>query len=213
MPEIRPRLQSMVASLEADPAIRVTRAVISDPLPPETLARTLSNTTRTLPAGVADFYSEVGAFGLEWNHIDEGDEPVRGTAYLLPLTEVLGDWEDVTWFPGEEEYRPVLPFDMFTQEACAAFWEEEDGKLSASIRYHYFGEELYETGYSFGDYLDRLISCRGYWYWPQTLCPELQDSVVVRAFRKNMPGLFSDYDDSLFRPLPDSRQRHRGRAR
>lgn len=197
---IRSRLEEAVESLRRNPVINVSRAIFTDPLTAEELTRLISGTRRVLPASVLDFYAEMGELELEWTYAGPEDVRAWGAMHILPLDEVLGDWEDVTWFPGMEERRPLLPFDRFIPEACGAFWEQEDGHLAPSMRYHYFPEDLYDTGRSFEEYIELLLRSRGGVYWQKALCQEAQDDIEVQQFRAAMPRLFSDYDDSLFQP-------------
>ncbi|MFD8787382.1 hypothetical protein [Kitasatospora sp. NPDC059599] len=202
MTTARTRLDAMIADLERNPRVELLEATVAPPTPPSEIEHAVRLADGRLPAGVEAFYREVGAVRLRWRHtvpeLRHGDLSDQGLVHLLPLGEVFGDWRGVTWHsPEDQEYRRVRPFDMFVPEACAALLPPLD-----SVHYHYFGEELYDTGYSFDAYLDRLLASRGYWYWPQTLCRELQDSTEVTAFRRAMPVLFADYDDALFQPAP-----------
>ncbi|GAA2977893.1 hypothetical protein JCM13580A_27570 [Streptomyces drozdowiczii] len=196
MSNARDRLDALVAELRENPRVELLNHELTDPLP----ADRIGGLADGLPAGVAEFYREVGSFTLEWRST-EGDGANRGVAGILPLDRVLGDWSGITWFPnGEQEFRPVVPFDFFTPEACAAFERGEDGTFAEKVSYHYFGEELAPTGRTFTEYVDLLIASRGYWYWPKTLCAGYEDSAEVTGFRQDMPRIFPDYDDTLFRP-------------
>ncbi|MFC0597406.1 hypothetical protein [Streptomyces palmae] len=120
------------------------------------------------------------------------------------MHEVFGDWGGVTWFSsqGDQRFRGVKPFDMFVPESCAALLQPPGETPGDTVAYHSFGQEVHDTGYTFDEYLERLLAARGHWYWIQTLCPGKQHSIEVEAFRWNMPYIFPDYDDRLFRPRP-----------
>ena len=201
----RELLASMVGDLRQNPNIEVLTVEMAEPpsLDDIELARRLAG--GELPPGVGDFFGEIGGFRLEWQHtvavISHGDLSDHGLVNILPITEIFGDWRGVTWF-GEDtaEFRAVKPFDMFVPEACAAFVKPEGEPPASSVAYHYFGEELHDTGYTFDEYLERLLASRGFWYWIQTLCPGLESSPEVTAFRQAMPQIFTDYDDRLFHP-------------
>ncbi|WP_329028175.1 hypothetical protein [Streptomyces sp. NBC_01423] len=196
MSNARHRLDALVAELRENPRVELLNHELTDPLPSDRIGELAEG----LPAGVEEFYREVGSFKLEWRST-EGDGTDRGVVDILPLDRVLGDWSGITWFPGgEQEFRPVVPFDFFTPEACAAFERGEDGTFAEEVSYHYFGEELAPTGRTFTEYVDLLIASRGYWYWPKTLCAGYEDSAEVTDFRQNMPRLFPDHDEELFRP-------------
>ncbi|WP_405899263.1 hypothetical protein OG242_18700 [Streptomyces sp. NBC_00727] len=196
MSNARDRLDALVAELRENPRVELLNHELTDPLPPDRIGELADG----LPAGVEGFYREVGSFKLEWRSA-EGDGANRGLADILPLDRVLGDWSGITWFPsGEQEFRPVVPFDFFTPEACTAFERADDGAFADTVSYHYFGEELASTGRTFTEYVELLIASRGYWYWPKTLCRGYEDSAEVTGFRQDMPRLFPDHDDELFRP-------------
>jgi hypothetical protein len=205
MRNVRSRVTAMVAGLEQNPHVEVLTIDLADPASQEDIDHATRLANGVLPAGVEDFYREVGAFRLEWQHtldeISHGDLSDHGFINILPVPEVFGDWRDVTWFDeDDQQFRPVKPFDMFVPEACTAFLQPPDDPPADAVAYHYFGEELCDTGYTFDDYLKRLLASRGYWYWVQTLCPDKQDSAEVVDFRNNMPVIFPDYDDEPFHP-------------
>ncbi|MEU2246934.1 hypothetical protein [Streptomyces sp. NPDC019224] len=200
MSNARQRLDSLVAGLRENPRVELLDHALAEPLPSDRLSRLVEESGARLPAGVEEFYRQVGSFKLDWRST-EGDGSARGLVDILPLGKVLGDWSGVTWFPkGDQEFRPVVPFDFFTPEACVAFERGEDGAFGEKVSYHYFGEELASTGRTFAEYVDLLIASRGYWYWPKTLCAGYEDSAEVADFRRDMPLIFPDHDDELFRP-------------
>lgn len=204
------RLTSIISDLEGRSGIEVIGSDMTGPTPRAELDFAAEQANGHLPVGVEDFYREVGSFRLEWRHAVPGarreGKSDGGSINILPIRQVFADWRGVTWFPSQgsqgEEFRPVKPFDMFTPEACTSFLQPLGGSPSDSVAYHYFGEELHETGYTFNEYLERLFASRGYWYWPLTLCSGLEGKAEVAAFRKVMPTIFPDYDDTIFRPRP-----------
>ncbi|MER7725651.1 hypothetical protein [Streptomyces sp. NPDC096323] len=208
MNDPRRRLDGLVAGLRENPRVELLDHALTESLPADRISRLIEESGARLPDGVEEFYRQVGSFRLDWRctvpEIQEGDRSDHGLVSILPLDEVLGDWSGVTWFPGgEEEFRPVVPFDFFTPEACVAFERGDDGVFKEALSYHYFGEELASTNRTFAEYIDLLIASRGYWYWPKTLCAGYEDSAEVAGFRRNMPCIFPDYDDALFRPRPE----------
>ncbi|GAB7188597.1 hypothetical protein ATKI12_8428 [Kitasatospora sp. Ki12] len=196
----RARLTAMIADLDRNPRVELLEATVAPPTPPADIELATRLAGGRLPDGVEAFYREVGAVRLTWRHtvpeVLNDDLSDQGLIDLLPLREVFGDWEGITWHSADDQqFRAVKPFDRFVPEACAAFVPP-----LGSVHYHYLGEELYDTGYPFDAYLERLIASRGFWYWPQTLCRGLEDSAEVTAFRRAMPLVFPDYDDTLFHP-------------
>jgi hypothetical protein len=213
MRNARARLVDMVEDLERNPNVEVLDVVLHGPTAKEDIATATRLANGRLPAGVEEFYREVGSFRLEWRHavaeIQAGDLSDEGMINILPVAEVFGDWVGATWEPESEEFRPVKPFDMFVPEACAAFLLPEKTEISDvfrrpgdSVAFHSFGAELCDTGYTFDEYLQRLLAARGYRYWLKTLCPGAQHSTETQDFRGRMPRIFPDHDDSLFHPKP-----------
>lgn len=205
MPGFRSRFTSMIDDLRTNPQVEMISVTLSPPATRADLDAAAELAGGMLPTGTEDFYSELDGVQLEWRHtvpaISKGDLSDHGLVNILPIREVFGDWRGVTWFGADnDEFRPVKPFDMFVPEACAAFIQPAGEPPAASVSYHYFGEELHVTGYTFDEYLVRLLASRGFWYWIQTLCPGLESSTEVTAFRQAMPQIFDDYDDRLFRP-------------
>ncbi len=204
MRETRARFASMVDELRSNPSIEVISVTVAAPATSADLDAARALAGGTLPAGTEDFFSELNGFQLEWRHtvaaISHGDLSDHGMVNILPIGEIYGDWRGVTWFDDDDELRAVKPFDMFVPEACAAFLQPDGEPPSDSVAYHYFGDEPRATGYTFDEYLERLLASRGFWYWIQTLCPGLESSTEVTAFRHVMPQIFPDYDDRLFHP-------------
>ncbi|KAJ5573195.1 hypothetical protein N7450_010179 [Penicillium hetheringtonii] len=215
--DIQRRLKRMVLTLQQHPHIRVTEARLDPPTPQSEIDRAKEYARGILPDGVEEFYSQVGSFALEWEHTSPeltiGDLPCTGRIKILPINETFGDnWRDITWFPLPDHivprpddewrftYRGVLPFDFFVPEACMCFIQTPGGIPENHIAYHYFGEELYRTRYTFKDYIERLLASYGFWYWEETLCSETKSSAQVLSFRANMPQIFEGYDDGLFQP-------------
>lgn len=226
MTDIRTRFERLFLTLRQTPHIEVLDAEIGPPTSEEDIQAVLQRTKGHLPTGVEPFYRAVGWVRLEWRHtmqeISAGDMSDQGFIDILPIKEVFGEWEGIIWWAaraGEsdddeevtwrQEFRSVKPFDMFVPEACVAFLQPPPcrgdgdnswGQPSEHIAFHYCGEELSKTRYSFDEYLERLLASRGFWYWPLTLCIEAQDRAETRDFRKKMPLLFEDFDDELFQP-------------
>ncbi|MEV0650810.1 hypothetical protein AB0I28_36710 [Phytomonospora sp. NPDC050363] len=196
MSDARTRLEAMVAGLRDNPRVEVVSAAVGDP----TSAADLASVERLAPAGVLDFYRQVGSFSLEWRHtvaeLSQGDLADQGFVNIIPITEVYGDWAGNVWFPGDDEtFRDVKPFDAFVPEACAAFTDGD------TVVYHYYGEEVEDTGRTFAEWFELLLVSRGYWYWIQTLCAETAGSHEAEAFRRVMPQVFPGIDIAEFRPL------------
>lgn len=225
MTDIRTRFERLFLTLRQTPHIEVLDAEIGPPTSEAAIQAVLQRTKGHLPTGVETFYRAVGWVRLEWRHtmqeISAGNMSDQGFINILPIEQVFGEWEGIIWWAeraGEsdddeevswrQEFRSVKPFDMFVPEACVAFLQPPPrrggdnswGQPSEHIAFHYCGEELSKTRYSFDEYLARLLASRGFWYWPTTLCIETQDRAETRDFRKKMPLLFGDFDDELFQP-------------
>jgi hypothetical protein len=207
MAKWRESFQKQVTEIERDPRLEVTEVEFGDPASASVMAKAEAAAGR-LPEGMRDFYGEMNGFTLKWqgkSSFDFGfDRVPTGSIKLLPIISdgpegVFNSWDKVVWFSdqGDERFKKVKPFDFFVEEACAALYPTPGNML---VHYHYFGEELHPTGYTFGRYLELLLRSRGFWYWPTSLCVDLQESVEVERFRTQMPVLFRDHDDSLFVP-------------
>ncbi|KAJ5904647.1 uncharacterized protein N7473_001563 [Penicillium subrubescens] len=224
MADIRTRFERLFVSLRQTPHIEVLEAEIGPPTNEEDIRFVLQRTKGQLPTGVENFYRALGWVRLEWRHtvkeIAARNMSDQGFVRILPLKEVFDEWEGIIWWGESEgesdddvaerqEFRSVKPFDMFVPEACVAFLQPPPrlgssskvwGQPGEHVAFHYCGEELYKTRYSFDDYIDRLLASRGFWYWSMTLCTETQEAVETKDFRQKMPLLFEDYDDDLFQP-------------
>ncbi|KAL2867228.1 uncharacterized protein BJX67DRAFT_108357 [Aspergillus lucknowensis] len=155
---------------------------------------------------------------LSWS-----DLALRGTVDIIPITEIFagwkgGGWEGILWFPtGDEDededeeswrytYRHLKPIDMFIPEAYTVLVGPKDktegARFSDHVAYHYCGEGLEETRYTFAEYVERMIVCRGYWYWVTSLCASEVErgSLEVQELKTVAPQIFPDMDLDLFVP-------------
>jgi len=203
----KPRLEKMIAALAAHPFIQLERAEIHPPASPANMAKAVQLAGGRLPKGVEAFYRELNGLQLTWRHsveeIREGDQSDCGYVNLLPVEQIFGDWKGVTWFdsfPGGERFRAVKPFDLFQPETCACFLQDVGASPKDCVAFHYLGESLIETNYTFAEYVERLMVSRGLWGWIHTLSMETADSPESAAARKKMRVLFSDFDGKLFQP-------------
>jgi hypothetical protein len=201
-----PRIRRMIDDLARNPRVRVDEATLA---PPASRAEidAIERTVGALPPGLADFYAELNGFTLRWEHlvpsIKVNTDADWGLVQIVPLARLFEDNEGITWFgaqPESRRFQPVRPLDLFVAEACAALYQPSAGVIADTVHFHVFGEGDQDTRYTFLEYIDRLLASRGYWYWIQTLCAGLQGSGEVAAFRRNMPLIFDDHDDTLFHP-------------
>jgi hypothetical protein len=195
------RIQELFQSLQTTPNIVVKNIEIAPPATSEQIGTARWCAEMKLPQGVEDFYLELNGFSLEWE--STGSTSATGSIQFLPIERIFGNWKETTWFDdfeGGDRFKVVKPFDFFQPEACAAFWQESDKAPQDQVYFHYLGEDLVPTGYSFLEYIDHLIASRGYNYWLLSLCAESQKNPEVKQFREKMPILFPDYSDNLFVP-------------
>lgn len=195
-----PRVKAMIQELTQTAGLRVHRAEVGPPASVAALSTARNYAGYRLPAGVAEFYGELNGLEVAWESEDGKD---RGAIALLPVERIFGNWKEAIWFddfPGGDRFRPVKPFDFFQPEACAAFYQKSGDSAQETVYFHVVGEELCATGYTFPEYIERMLACRGYLYWSLTLCSETQANPEVAAFRARIPRLFPDCPLELFRP-------------
>lgn len=197
----------MLAELQAHPLIEIEKSDIQPPASPANIAAASLLASGRLPQGVETFYRELNGMQLTWRHtieeIREGDQTDFGYINLLPVERIFGDWKGITWFdsfPGGERFRAVKPFDLFQPETCACFLQNPGTVPGDFIAFHYLGESLVETGYTFADYIEFLIASRGFWGGIHTLSTETTNSPESQTFRKKLVVLFSDFNDKIFQP-------------
>lgn len=201
------KFELMTDNLKTNKNITINELHFNEPAADEEIEVARNFVNGKLPTGVEDFYREMNGFNLQWEHtiesIKENSDADRGFINLLPIQEVFGDWKDIVWFDdfeGGDRYQPVKPFDFFTNEACAAFYCPSNHAIEDFVYFHYLGEELHKTNYSFLEYIEKLIASRGYFYWIETLSDDLQERPEATSFRAKMPMIFEDYNDELFHP-------------
>jgi hypothetical protein len=200
------RFEEMLAELDAHPMIRVDTSEIRPPASESEIERATAAAGGVLPPGMADLYREMNGMRLEWSARDgivfDTDAPPSGAIHLLPIIQdrgasVFGSWKDVVWFSEDDEFRRVVPFDLYTPEVGAVLHPVPGEML---VHYHYLGERLSTTHRTFLEYLELLLKSRGYLHWPASLCESEQESAEVEYFRVNFPQLFGE-STGLFRPM------------
>ncbi|OYE02929.1 hypothetical protein [Nostoc sp. 'Peltigera membranacea cyanobiont' 232] len=205
--EFRKKFEMMTEKLQANRNVKIIKLAFNRQATEKELVMARNYANRELPTEVERFFREMNGFSMEWEHtieaIKEDDDSDKGYINILPIQEIFRDWKNTTWFDtgDAEEYKGVLPMDFFIPEACAAFYQHPEQELQNTIYYHYFGEDLLNTRYTFLEYIDRLIEARGYFYWIHTLCNGFEENLTVEGFRRKMPLIFDDYNDHLFHPI------------
>ncbi len=201
------RIQSMIDDLQANPQVKILELTLNPPASSAEIETAIDRANGALPPGVAEFFGEMNGFHVLWEQQIESSQDestaARGCINILPIGEVFRNWKGTTWFKGVEggdRFKGVKPLDLFAPEACAAFCQSSEDVPDGNIYFHYFGEELQNTYYSFLEYFDRVLAARGYWYWIASLCEECQENPEVIDFRTKMPLIFPDYQDELFYP-------------
>lgn len=199
------RFEKLIEEIKSHPLLRVGRVDLRPPASDADIERATRAAGGALPPGVEDFYREMNGIEFGWSLKKdakfESDQRPAGAVNLLPLVRdrgesIFGNWKGMVWFNEDDKYRHVVPFDLFTPEAGAAFYSV-GGRMI--VHYHYLGESLSSTGRTFPEYLELLFKARGYLYWPTSLCKEEQASAEVEYFRTNLPKLFGESPDG-FRP-------------
>jgi len=198
------RFKAMVEKLQADPRITVNQAELNLPASLADIEFAKSQCMGKLPEGCQTFFESMDGLTVEWN-LNESNTARhhKGSIRILPIKQVFGNWQGATWFPEPSpgtQYQSIKPFDHFVTEACAAFKLKPQSTPESTVYFHYFGEATVNTGYSFNEYLERLLVSKGYWYWIQSLSSETCDNPEAEKFRNAASRLFDDYDDALFAP-------------
>lgn len=208
--DFRKRFQQMMEALQQNPHIRIVQLTFQEPASSAQIEEARAFVCGTFPEGLEAFYREMNGFTLYWepSSVEEAKSAAQpgcdylavGRINILPIQETFSNWEGNVWFDdweGGDLFKPVHPFDNFISEACTAFCLPESRPPENTVYYHYYGEELYNTAYTFVEYIERLLVSRGYRYWVMSLC---EDAHEADGFFTDMPRLFADFQPELFRP-------------
>lgn len=194
----------LVDELRDHPNINIAQAQINEPVTQAAIAEIESCLQTKLPDEITSFYRQMNGARILWTLNDDFCDEYGiqtsngGSIQLLPIEKVFGNWKDVIWFTEDDHVlRHIKPFDFFVPEACAVFYSIPE---QFQVYYHYCGEELHPTGYSFNEYLERLLQARGYVYWMQTLHVAGMETISSEDFFADMPKIFDDFNSSLFVP-------------
>lgn len=197
------RFEKMVEDLRQNPKIEVLEYQANPPATDDELAAAEAYLGQPLPEAMRRFYTQANGLKLQWALTSAGeDRSPHGNIELLPIQNVLSDWQGVIYFDEEWDdgkYKPVHPLDFFVPEACAALYL--DGSGNPTVQYHYCGEDLQTMDVDFAGYLELLLKSRGFWYWQTAVSTDLIGHAYTtspREFRLGMPELFDDYEPSFF---------------
>lgn len=205
----RSRLASMVEELRAHPAISVQRVYLSPPTEPYELADAVHQLAGAMPKGMVQMYEELGDFELAWAYMgkpDEDGEQLSGSVRILPVFDMMKDWENTLWFDFMEEENPariLRPFDFFRSDTCAGLMPRGPGEV-AQICFHAQGEDIWPTGLTFDDWFERLLQSRGMLYWLEACTAYGEESYEAQRLRRVGPSLFEDFNPELFAPQTDA---------
>lgn len=169
--------------------------------------RVVKNKLKSVPpehfhASYHRFYEQVQNVDISWRHFKfEKLNHVCGKIKILPLKEVMGDWEGIVWFkkmPDQDDLKNFRILDFFVDEACVGFYDLPD--KTEALYYLYLEDRPVRLGLNLEGYVEMLVMTRGYFYW-QTAVIELitgKESKESRDFKKYMPQLFSDFKYESF---------------
>ena len=191
---IRERFEQMVAGLRENPNIEIEAAKLGKPATESALGKAKSV---VLPKGLEQLCREMDGFTLKWSVAPGLLEEMReanpfaefmegGSINLQPIARIAR---------GERDSGSLRhPIDIYVPERYVGFAN------GSRLVWCDVSPENTPIGYSFPEYLDRLLLSRGYLDWVATLCAGCGSSSRVRGFQKIMPRLFSDYRREWFRP-------------
>jgi hypothetical protein len=192
----RSAFEALVAEIAATTGLRVSTAELGAPASKAQLATAEGYCTAGLPPGVEQFFGEMNGFHLEWKGAD-GD---AGAIHLLPVERIFGNWRETIWFPGDERFRDLYPFDFFQPETCIAFRVHEDEEPARQVYLHALGEASCSLGRSFNEYTALLLESRGYLHWQHCLSADTNNNPEAARFRERAPALFPDLKLERFKP-------------
>lgn len=202
----RNALESLIASLRANPRLTVREATLTPPADPHTIAavaRTLRETSGLeLPQNFLDFYAELDGFtliwepnadlkvfdprfavsnpgGLHWNY------PPCYTQWL-PIASLRAGREDEVRWDDTLEATAAVPFLIdHDQEQQGSWWVS----LAGETRLYYVhnqGEDVDRLALDFEAYFAAFVARRGFFCWQEMLTGEAARS------ERWMAALFSE---------------------
>lgn len=140
---------------------------------------------------------EIGQkFKIYWSATTSPDPDVKGMAKILPLEQIIQDWEGVVYFEDTDADDPIRhfhPVDFFVDEACVGVYVGADA--GPSLYFFDFSESPYRLDLDMEGYLRMLLLSRGFFYWQDAIRAfrSGEDNPQSERFKKYMPQLFPDF--------------------
>ncbi len=203
----RARFESLVSDLQSHPKVTIQTATIGPPTDPAVLVAAQKIAGKAWPSGMTAFFEQMSsvsiAFVAAGTNASGGPCEVRGTI-AIPRVEDMFDYaglEEETWFDFLESDHPfhlIRPLDRFVPEAYAVLYpvniNPAANAVQSRVMYHFCGEELWETGMSFEQYIDFLLITRGIHYSIKLKVGPRGASTWVEEMHDAAHRLFPDFD-------------------
>lgn len=175
--DYRHRISARIDEIKSVPGFTLHFSELSEPSPES--MESVRAKVRNLPTGVEEFYTQLGGLDLEWEYADphgDGNATDFGAVRILPIEQVFSDGLGTVWFDdfeGGGRFKDVKPFDVFIEEACAAFLWESGAAPEDTVVYHYLGEATRPLDLTFTEYMERALDSCGYQNWHSALDPRI----------------------------------------
>ncbi len=133
---------------------------------------------------------------LKWSAASVTDPDIRGMVKILPLSQIIQDWEGIVYFSDTDKDDPIrnfYPVDFFVDEACVGIYAGSD--QTTSLYLYDFQEAPYRLDLDMEGYLKMILLSRGFFYWQDAIraIRSGADNPQSERFKKYMPELFPDF--------------------
>jgi uncharacterized protein (TIGR02996 family) len=196
----RVRFEQMFAELRARPEMEIRTAEI-DPPDPAAIPRWQKVAGAAWPAGMAELYSQLSGVRLDYSVKDRED---TGGAINIPALD-LWDYQALNgelWFDfclPDSPLHFIRPIDRFVAEAYAVLYLRPAGQ-PADVAFHYCGERLVPTGFTYREWLELLFRSRGAHFWLDATLTPTRDTTWTGECVAHLARLFPDFDPDSMKP-------------
>jgi hypothetical protein len=215
----RADFERMVREIENAPDAELLEVHFGSPASDAEVEEALYLCGEPLPDGMEPLYREMNGFRCQWriarrrtDLLPEGNAP-ECQVDLLPLVDaefaIFNDWLDLVWDEDDDLRQFVKPFD-YQWETCAALYPvfgtpRPPGMPplpALGVNLHERYREIYPTGYTFTEYLERLLAARGLSVFRSQLSPTLHRDEDGRWLAHVVREIFGAELGDLIKPGP-----------
>ena len=150
---------------------------------------------------IADFYSQLKSYNLEWETKSRLGEKIYGRVRFIEPAKVLSDWKGIVYFEEDSPLKNFKIFDQFANEGCCGFYTTASKTSASSLIYFYdFNSDPVSLQLNIEEYCSMMIEAKGFLYWQRVLIDHRNriESPHTRLMKEEYDKVFPEFNFQSF---------------